>query len=79
MIDTTNEKLAIIELEDVWEPGLPMSPGTLEQDDQQQLLWGYPGALWGETGIVVSGPFRIYAAQLGGGGAIAGVAGKRRN
>lgn len=32
----------------VYEPGLPMSPGTLGQDDKQQLLWGYPGILWAE-------------------------------
>lgn len=45
-VDTTNKKLAVIELEDIWEPGLPMSPGSLGQDDRQQLLWGYPGILW---------------------------------
>ena len=45
-IDTTNEKLALMEWGLVWEPGLPISPGTLGQDDQQQLLWGYPGILW---------------------------------
>jgi hypothetical protein len=45
-VDTINEKLALMEMENVWEPGLPMSPGTLGQDDQQQLLWGYPGILW---------------------------------
>jgi len=54
-IDTTNEKLAIMELEDVFEPGLPISPGTLGQDDQQQLLWGFPGVLWAAAagGIVL--------------------------
>ena len=46
-IDSTNKKLALLEFEDVWEPGLPMAPGALGQDDQQQLLWGYPGILWG--------------------------------
>lgn len=45
MIDTTNEKLALME-EEVWEPALPLSPSTLGQDDLQQLLWGYPGLLW---------------------------------
>lgn len=29
-----------------WEPGLPLSPGSLDQADQQQLLWGYPDILW---------------------------------
>lgn len=46
-ITTDNEKLAMMELNAPWEPGLPMSPGTLGQDDKQQLLWGYPGILWG--------------------------------
>lgn len=36
----------------MWEPGLPMSPGTLGQDDQQQLLWDYPGILWGQMAQV---------------------------
>ena len=35
-----------MELEDVWEPGLPLAPGTLGQDDEQQLLWGFPEILW---------------------------------
>jgi len=45
-IDTTNKKLALIEWDNIWESALPMSPGTLGQDDKQQLLWGYPGILW---------------------------------
>lgn len=46
-IDTNNEKLAIMELEDVWEPGLPMvSTDTIDQADEQQLLLGFPGLLW---------------------------------
>jgi hypothetical protein len=45
-IDTNNKKLAVMEFGDIWEPGLPISPSTLGQDDQQQLLWGYPGILW---------------------------------
>ena len=47
-ISSTTEKLAVMEWCQVWEPGLPFSPGTIGQDDQQQLLWGYPGVLWGE-------------------------------
>jgi len=46
-IDTTNEKLGLMEWCLVWEPALPISPGALGQDDQQQLLWGYPGITWG--------------------------------
>ena len=29
---------------------MPTSPSTLGQDDDQQLLWGYPGILW-STGV----------------------------
>lgn len=45
-IDSNNEKLALMEMGQVWEPGLPISPSTIGQDDRQQLLWGYPGILW---------------------------------
>lgn len=45
-IDTTNEKLAIMEFGQAWEPGLPLSPSTLGQDDKQQLLHGFPDVLW---------------------------------
>lgn len=52
MIDTNNKKLSMMEWCIMWEPGLPMSPGTLGQDDQQQLLWDYPGILWGQMAQV---------------------------
>lgn len=45
-ITTTNEKLAVMSFHNPLMPNLPMSPGTLGQDDQQQLLWGYPGVSW---------------------------------
>jgi hypothetical protein len=51
-IDTINKKLSMMEWGLPYEPGLPMSPGTLGQDDKQQLLWGYPGILWGAIGFV---------------------------
>ena len=51
-LSTDNEKLAAMEWCQVWEPGLPLSPGTLEQDDQQQLLWGFPAILWGIPAVV---------------------------
>lgn len=42
-IDTTNEQLALMESEQVYEPGLPMvSASTIDNRDQRQLLWGYP-------------------------------------
>lgn len=55
-IDTTNKKLALMEMDQSYEPGLPVSPGTLGQDDQQQLLWGYPGVLWASPPAVVTYP-----------------------
>ena len=46
-ISTTNEKLAVIELEDIFEPAIPMIPTIpFDQADKQQLIWGYPGILW---------------------------------
>lgn len=45
-ITSINEKLAVMEMDNVLEPGLPILPGVLGQDDRQQLLWGYPGVLW---------------------------------
>ncbi len=51
-IDTNNKKLSLMEWDLVWEPGIPLLAGSFGQDDKQQLLWGYPGILW--TEIVVS-------------------------
>ena len=45
-IDTTNEKLALIRFQQVWQPPLPISSDGIGQDDKQSLLWGYPGILW---------------------------------
>jgi hypothetical protein len=56
-IDTINEKLAVMELEDIIEPGLPLSPSALGQDDRQQLLWGFPGVLWQAVGAAASAVF----------------------
>lgn len=53
-IDTVNRKLSVLNLGLVWHSSTPISPGAIGQDDQQQLLWGYPGILWGEE-IVVEG------------------------
>jgi hypothetical protein len=53
-ITTNNGKLAIMEFGDYWEPGLPMSPGALGTDDQQQLLWGFPEILWGAAAAVAA-------------------------
>ncbi len=53
-IDTNNKKLALMVLGRVWESSTPLSPSTLGADDQQQLLWGYPGVLW-EAGTIDTG------------------------
>ena len=53
-ITTPNGKLAIMEFCTMWEPGLPLSPGVLGQDDQQQLLWGFPEFLWSEEEAAVA-------------------------
>jgi hypothetical protein len=45
-IDTDNKKLAVMEMDCIFEPAIPLLPGTFGQDDKQQLLWGYPGILW---------------------------------
>jgi len=49
-ITTVNDKIGIMEFCIVWESGLPISPGALGQDDQQQLIGGYPGVAWTSGG-----------------------------
>jgi len=52
-IDTINEKLALIEYDEVYQPGIPISNDGIDQADKQQLLWGYPGILWQVIGLAV--------------------------
>lgn len=54
-ITTDTGKLAVMEWDLDWEPGLPLSPGALDPADQQQLLWGFPEDLWGEAETVAPG------------------------
>ena len=63
-ISTTNGKLAVMEWCQVWEPGLPISPGSLGQDDQQQLLWDFPENLWGEITIFAPAPTQAFVWSL---------------
>lgn len=58
-ITTDNEKLAVMEWGQVWEPGLPLSPGALGTDDLQQLLWGYPGVLWAPPALAIPSYFDL--------------------
>lgn len=52
-IDTTNEKFAAIVFGRTTDPmHLTVSGGTIEQDDQQQFLWGFPGVLWGAAAVL---------------------------
>jgi hypothetical protein len=47
-ISTINGKMAVMVFGNVWEPPMPIvDTGTLGQDDQQHLIWGYPETLWG--------------------------------
>jgi hypothetical protein len=63
-ITTTNGKLAVMEMETIWEPGLPMSPGSIGQDDKQQLLWGFPEVLWDAIGGVMIGVYNDMNTRL---------------
>jgi len=63
MIDTINEKLAMMELEQVYEPGLPISPGGIDQPDQRQLLWGYPGLTYADVSAALEPAYSRDHAQ----------------
>ena len=58
-IDTTNEKLALINSGDVWSDHLPISSAGIGQDDKQQLLGSYPGTLWGADEPAPESPLRF--------------------
>ncbi len=46
-IDTNNEKLAVMEWDNQWEPGIPMvSTSFPTQAHKQQLLIGMPDPAW---------------------------------
>lgn len=54
-ITTINDKLATIEYGDIFQPGLPISADGNDQADNQQLLWDYPGNLWGALAVSTGG------------------------
>jgi hypothetical protein len=54
-IDTTNEQFALLSFGNTLAPQVLLSPSTLGQDDQQHLLWGYPGILWGAVAAIIIG------------------------
>ena len=45
-INTDNEKLALIDMGDIFMDALPISTTGLGDGDKQHLLWEYPGILW---------------------------------
>jgi len=55
-ITTDNGKLAVLSLNNLLMPNLPLSPGALGQDDQQQLLWGFPEILWAAPSVEATTP-----------------------
>ena len=67
-IDTTNEKLALI---DFPLAELPISSDGLDQADNQQLLWGYPGLLWSASAplLIIEGSAKLVKV-INGDGAI---------
>jgi hypothetical protein len=56
-IETDNGRLALMALWQPWLPSLPFGdePASIDQADQQQLLWGFPEVLWNET-VTVTPP-----------------------
>lgn len=45
-----SEKIGVMEMCQVWETGLPISPGSpMTSEDWQQFLNGYPGLPWSEA------------------------------
>lgn len=51
-MDTPQKQFAALSFNAPFLPSVPFSLGTIEQDDQQQLQWGYPGILWGAAAVL---------------------------
>lgn len=46
-IGSDTQKLAVMEMDDYWEPALPLGFGSpFSNGEKQQLLWGYPDVAW---------------------------------
>ena len=45
-ITTDNEKLSLINFGNVFMPSVFFEGGVIDQGQQQQFVWGYPGVLW---------------------------------
>ena len=64
---TTDDKLAIMNWDTPWEPGIIISESSpFGQDDKQQLIWGLPDPLW-TAPIIVAGRRRGLLAIMEGG------------
>ncbi len=64
-IDTINEKLSLLEYLEPYQPGVPISADGLDQADNQQLLWEYPGLLWAPPAVGGS-PRNLLVLGVGG-------------
>jgi hypothetical protein len=48
-LDTDLKKFAVISWDNIYDPGIPIGAGTIDQQDQQILIWGVPDVLWSEA------------------------------
>lgn len=47
-IDTNDKKMSLLTFNQVWQPNVILDEtASFDQGDKQQLLWGYPGILFG--------------------------------
>lgn len=52
-LDIDHKKMSVMDWGNVFDPGLPFSPGSIGQDDQQALLWGQSDELWGAQEVTL--------------------------
>ena len=65
-LTTVDDKLAIMEWDIVWEPGLIISEASpFDQGDKQQLLLGLPDPVWGDL-VVADDPSGLIKRIAGG-------------
>ena len=56
-LTSIDDKLAVMEWDNLWEPALPIAESApFAQGDKQQLLWGLPDPLWGVIAAVDADP-----------------------
>lgn len=52
-VDTRAKRFSMIDMENVWESGIPAPDGTIGQGDRQHFLWSYSGILWAVSAVIV--------------------------